>query len=230
MTRRERWGLLGVAIMLAIVCCALFARAVLAQRAVDLSRAEARAALFAKPTMPATDAAALAMLDWSGGTGQLHYWQALQRFRVVTGEAVRAAQFTIGPNLALVYRLESTATYLRTAALDASSPALRSRLEDMLGLALYDDARLHAGEAPIAPELEQRAVVAFRQAVLMDGSNDAAKTNLEVLLRKVGTIPRPPSAHAKPAPDLKRAQGLVRGPKQFPEFNGDHGLRIRGGY
>jgi hypothetical protein len=230
MTRRERRTLLAVAIVLAVLCSALFARAVFAQRAVDLSRAQARAALFREPTMPTSDAATRTMLGWSGGTGQLDYWQALQRFRVVTPAAVEDSKFAIGPNLAVIFRLEETATYLRSAAQDASSPALRSRLWDMLGLAYYDDARLHAGQVPIEPQLEQRAVVAFRQAVRNDASNDAAKTNLEVLLRKLLASHIPPPGHSTPVPDVKRVGGVLKLPTGAPEFNGAHGHKIRGGY
>jgi hypothetical protein len=230
MTRRERGVLLAVAIVLAIVCSALFARAVVAQRAVDFARAQARAALLPERTTPTSDVAARTMLDWSGGTEQLHYWQALQRFRVVTKAALNAAQYTVGPPLSLVFRLEETVTYLRSAALSARSPALRSRLDDILGLAYYDDARLHAGEEPIAPQLERHAAAAFRQAVLSDGSNDAAKTNLEVLLR-ILQAERPPKARSvPPKPDTTRGEGLLGGPSGFPEMNGAVGPHTRGGY
>ncbi len=230
MTHRERRALLAGAIVLAIVCSAVFARAVLAQRAADLARAQARAALLPEPTTPTSDAATRWMLDWSGGTDQLHYWQALQRFRIVTAAALASTKFTVAPSLSLVFRLEETVTYLRSAASSARTPALRSRLEDMLGLAYYDDARLHAGEVPIAPQLEQRAVVAFRQAVLIDGSNDAAKTNLEVMLRTLQAARKPRAPHTKPVPDTSRAEGLVGGPEGFPQMNGAIGFRPRGGY
>jgi len=230
MTRRERRALLVVAIVLATVCSALFARAVLAHQAEDLARAQARAALLPEPTTPASDVAVRAMLGWSGGTEQLHYWQALQRFRLVTAAAVKATQFTVGPPLQVVFQLEETVSYLRGTALSTRSPALRSRLEDMLGLAYYDDARLHAGEEPVEPQLVQRAVSAFRQAVLSDGSNDAAKTNLEVLLQKLQAKRLPSTPHTPPAPDVKRAKGIVKGPTGIPQLNGASGRRVRGGY
>ena len=45
MTQRERRALLAAAVVLALVCSVLFARAVLVRRASDLFRAQARAAL-----------------------------------------------------------------------------------------------------------------------------------------------------------------------------------------
>jgi len=230
MTRRERRTLLAGAILLAIVCSALFARAVLTQRAADLARAQARAALLPEPKAPASDAAARTMLGWSGGTEQLHYWQALQRFRVVMPAALKATHFTVAPSLALLFRLEGTVTYLRDAALNARSPALRSRLEDILGLAYYDDARLHAGEEPVAPQLERRAAAAFRQAVLLDDSNDAAKTNLEVVLRALQAARQPPAPNEKPVPDTSRVEGLLDSSNGVPSMNGAVGPRIFGGY
>lgn len=230
MTRRERRALLAGAILLAIVCSALFARAVFAQRAADLARAQARAALLPERTTPASDAAARAMLGWSGGTEQLHYWQALQRFRLVMPAALQATKYTVAPSLSLVFRIEETVTYLRSAALDARSPELRSRLEDLLGLAYYDDARLHAGEQPIAPQLERHAAAAFRQAVLSDGSNDAAKTNLEVVLRKLQASRRASGGNPKPPPDTSRVEGGLDSTNGFPQMNGAHGRRFHGGY
>jgi hypothetical protein len=172
MNRGERRALLAAAIVLALTCAVLFARAVLARRAADLFQAQARAALLSSKTPPASDVAARTMIGWSGGTGELRYWQALQRFRVMSAEASRATQFTLSPTLPLVFKAEQTVTYLRVLATQAGSPALRSRLEDMLGLAYFYDALLHAGEEPVESELEQRAVGAFREAVLIDNSND----------------------------------------------------------
>jgi len=230
MTRRERRGLLLGAIVLALVCSALFARAVLAQRAADLARAQARAAILPEPTTPSSDIASRTMLDWSGGNEQLQYWQALQRFKLVHAAVRGAAQYSLAPSLSLVFKLEQTVTYLRTAAPNGGSRAHRSQLEDMLGLAYYDDARLHQGEEPIEPQLDRRAIAAFRAAILLDASNDAAKTNLEVLLRSLHQTAQPTTPHQTPAPDSARADNLVQSSNGFPSMNGAVGRRIHGGY
>lgn len=230
MTRRERRTLLAAALLLALVCSALFARAVFAQRASDLSRAQARAALLPERTWPSSDAVTRTMLDWSGGSEQGRYWQALQRFRVVTAEAQRATQYTLSPSLPLVFKLEQTVIYLRGAAANGGSRAHRSLLEDMLGLAYYADAELHRGQDPIEPELDRKAVAAFRRAVLLDPSNEAAKTNLEVLLRKVHRSRPATAPQANPLPDQARADRLVESANGLPSMNGAVGRRIHGGY
>src|SRR5205085_7411181 len=140
------------------------------------------------------------------------YWQALQRFRVVTAEARPSAQYTLLPTLPIVFKLEQTVTYLRGVAAQDGSRARRSRLEDMLGLAYFYDAELHQGQEPVEPELEGRAIAAFRQAVLLDSSNDAAKTNLEVLLRRRRSN-KSHTVHQTPAPDQARVNALVEGAK-----------------
>jgi hypothetical protein len=230
MTRGERRALLGCAGVLALACSFLFARAVLARHAADFFRAQARAALVSSPKAPASDVAARTMLGWSGGTGQLRYWQALQRFRVVTAEASQSTQYTLSPTLPLVFKLEETVTYLRSLAARDGSRARRSRLEDMLGLAYFYDAALHAGEEPVEPELEGKAVTAFRQAVLLDGSNDAAKTNLEVLLGKLLRSRKSHTAHQKPIPDTARVNSLIQSANGLASMNGAVGRRVHGGY
>ena len=229
MTRGERKALLAGAVVLALVCSLFFARAVLARRAADFYRAQARAALLASPKSPTSGFAERTMLGWSDGTEQLRYWQALQRFRVVAAQARPSAQYTLLPTLPIVFRLEQTVTYLRGVAAKDSSDARRSRLEDMLGLAYFYDAQLHQGQVPVAPELEARAIAAFRQAVLLDSSNDAAKTNLEVLLRRQRSH-QGPTVHQKPAPDQARVNSLVEGTNGIASMNGAVGRRIKGGY
>ncbi|HET6848460.1 MAG TPA: hypothetical protein VFH74_06355, partial [Gaiellales bacterium] len=78
MTPRERKALLAVAIVLALVCSLLFARAVLARRTADFARAQVRAALLSSNKAPASDFFERTMLGWTGETQQLRYWQALQ--------------------------------------------------------------------------------------------------------------------------------------------------------
>ena len=230
MTRRERRALLACAIVLAFACTVLFARAVLVRRTSDLFQAQARAALLSTPTAPASDVTERTMLGWSGGTEQLRYWQALQRFRVVTAEARPSAQYTLLPTLPIVFKLEQTVTYLRGVAAQDGSRARRSRLEDMLGLAYFYDAELHQGQEPVEPELEGRAIAAFRQAVLFDSSNDAAKTNLEVVLRKLLRRHKPHTVRQKPVPDTARVNSLVEGTNGVASLNGAVGRRIHGGY
>jgi hypothetical protein len=229
-TRRERSALLAGAVVLALFCSALFARAMLVRRTDDFARAQARAALLSSRTSPTSDAAERAMLGWSGETEQLRYWQALQRFRVVTAEASQSTQYTLLPTLPLVFRLEQTVTYLRGLAGKEGSRARRSRIEDMLGLAYFYDAALHEGEQPIEPELEGKAIAAFRQAVLLDGSNDAAKTNVEVLLRKRKGSRSPHTANQKPVPDQSRVDTLIQSANGLPSLNGAVGRRVHGGY
>jgi hypothetical protein len=230
MTRGERRALLAGGLVLALVCSVLFARAVLVRRAADLVRAQARAALLSAPTSPVSDVAERTMLDWSGGTGQLRYWQALQRFRLVTARARQSTQYTLAPTLSLVFKLEATESALRAVAAADGSRARRSRLEDMLGLAYFYDASLHQGEEPVQPQLERRAVAAFRQAVLLDGSNDAAKTNLEVLLRKLQGSRRGPTSKQPPVPDTSRVDNLILNANGLPSMNGAVGRRVHGGY
>src|SRR5262249_29532188 len=110
------------------------------------------------------------------------------------------------------------------------SPKRRSRLQDMLGLAYYYDALLHRGEEPVEPELEQRAVGAFRQAVLLDSSNDAAKTNLEVLLRKLLQRHKQHTPQQKPVPDTARVNSLIQSANGLASMNGAVGRRVHGGY
>ncbi len=230
MTRSERRWLLAGAIVLAIVCSALFARAVLAQRTADLARTQARAALLPAPKSPASDFAERAMLGWSGATDQMRYWQALQRFRLVTTEASGATQYTLLPALPLIFKLEETVSSLKRTAAEDDSRQRRSRLEDMLGLAYFYDAKLHPGEIPVEPQLEGSATAAFRSAVLLDGSDDAAKTNLELLLRKQRQTQSPQTQHPKLLPDLIRVLGLVQGANGLPSQNGAVGRRFHGGY
>ncbi|HEY3549981.1 MAG TPA: hypothetical protein VGK69_02855 [Gaiellaceae bacterium] len=229
MTRRERKALLVCAIVLALVCSLLFARAVLARRTADLTRAQVRAALLSSPRPPASDFAERTMLSWSGGTGQFRYWQALQRFRIVAADASQSAQFTLLPQLSLVFKLEQTVASLRGVAAHDGSPARRSRLEDMLGLAYFYDAELHQGEEPVEPELEGRAIAAFRQAVLLDSLNDAAKTNLEVLLRRRRSQ-RGHTVRQNPAPDQSRIENLAQSANGLASMNGAVGRRVHGGY
>jgi hypothetical protein len=230
MTRRERRALLGGAIVLALVCSVLFARALLARRTADLARAQVRAALLSAKTSPRFDVAERTMLGWSGGTEQLRYWQALQRFRVVSAEASQSTQYTLLPTLPLVFKLEQTVTYLREVAQRDGSRTRRSRLEDMVGLAYFYDASLHQGEEPVAPALERRAIDAFREAVLLDSSNDAAKTNLEVLLRRLQRSHRGQAAQQKPVPDQARVDSLIQSANGLASMNGAVGRRIHGGY
>jgi len=230
MIRRERRAFLACAIVLAVVCSVLFARAVLARRAADLARAQVRAALLSTRTSPAFDVAERSMLGWSGGTGQLRYWQALQRFRVATAEASQSTQYTLLPTLPLVFKLEQTVTYLRGVAEKDGSRTRRSRLEDMLGIAYFYDASLHQGEEPVEPELEGRAITAFRQPVLFDSSNDAAKTNLEVLLRTLKRSHKAHTGHQKPVPDQARVNSLIERANGLPSMNGAVGRRVHGGY
>lgn len=229
MTRGERRALLACAIVLAVVCSLFFARAVLARRAADLYRAQARAALLPTPTSPSADFAERTMLGWSGATDQLRYWQALQRFRVVAAEAKQSTQYTLLPQLPLVFKLEQAVSYLRGVAAQDGSRERRSQLEDMLGLAYFYDAGVHQGEEPVESELEGRAIDAFREAVLLDNSNDAAKTNLEVLLRRQGSR-KAHTAHQTPDPDQARVNALVEGTNGIASMNGAVGRRIHGGY
>jgi hypothetical protein len=231
MTRREKRILLVGAIVLAVVCALLFARAVLAQRASDYAHAQARAAILVSATAPSSDVADRTMLGWSGATGQVRYWQALQRFRLVAARATAATQVTVVPSfIGLSFNLEQTEAYLRQAALEAGTNATRSRLYDMLGLAYYDDAALHAGQVPVGPALDAKAISAFRLAVLVDGTNEAAKTNLELLLREQLSQQQPPPPATKPVPDTNRADNGPDGPTGLPSFFGAFGKKIRGGF
>jgi len=230
MTRRERRVLFGGTIALAIVCSALFARAVLAQRAADYAHAQARAAILPSPAVPRPDFADRTMLSWSGATGQVRYWQALQRFRIVAARATEATQVTVGPTYGLLFSLEETETYLHQAAVEAGTSAIRSRLYDMLGLAYYADALLHAGPGPVEPALEAKSIGSFRQAVLVDGANEAAKTNLEVLLRKQLSHKHPKTKGAKAVPDTTRSAGGPQGANGLPAENGAIGKKFRGGF
>jgi hypothetical protein len=229
LTRGERKALLACAIVLALACSLLFARALLAREASDLFRAQARAALLPAPTAPRSNFAARTMLGWSGGDAQLRYWQALQRFRLMAAEVSPSTQYTLLPKLSLVFKLEQTVTSLRALAAKEGSRARRSRLEDMIGLAYFYDAGVHQGEEPVEPELEKRAIEAFRQAVLLDHSNNAAKTNLELLLRRLRR-PRTNTTHQKPVPDESRVNALVRGTNGLTSLNGAVGRRFHGGY
>lgn len=230
MTRGEQRVLLGAAIMLGIVCSVLFARAVLAQRAADFARAQERAALLSYKASPTSDVADRTMLGWSGATEQVRFWEALQRFRFIGTEAKRAAQYTLQPPLTMMYQLGVTETALRKTAVEDHSRTRRSRLEDMLGLAYYYDAELHRGEFPVEPELDSRAVAAFRQAVLLDGTNAAAKTNLELLLRKQLQERRGKTKKTPALPGQSRAQNQLQSAVGHPSQNGSVGKRVSGGY
>lgn len=230
MTRRERRAFLAFAVVLALVCSLLFARAVLARRTADFARAQVRAALLSAPRSPTSDVADRTMLGWTGATEQVRYWQALQRFRAVAAEARPSTQYTLLPTLSLVFKLEQTVTSLKAVAARDDSPVRRSRLDDMIGLAYFYDAGLHQGQEPVEPELERRAIAAFRQAVLLDSSNDAAKTNLEVLLRKLLGRHKTQTVHQTPSPDQARVNSLVEGTNGLASMNGAVGRRIRGGY
>jgi hypothetical protein len=148
----------------------------------------------------------------------------------VTARARQSTQYTLAPTLSLVFKLEATESALRAVAAADGSRARRSRLEDMLGLAYFYDASLHQGEEPVQPQLERRAVTAFRQAVLLDGSNDAAKTNLEVLLRKLQGSRRGPTSKQPPVPDTSRVDNLILNANGLPSMNGAVGRRVHGGY
>ena len=230
MTRREKRVLLGGAIVLAVVCSLLFARAVLAQRAADYAHAQARAAILVSAKAPTADAADRTMLGWSGATGQVRYWRALQRFRLVAAQAVAATEVTVLPSLGLIFNLEQTEAYLRQEAVEAETDAARSRLYDMLGLAYYDDAELHSGQVPVEPALDAKAIDAFQQAVLLDGTNEEAKTNLEFLLRKVLSRQKPQTGPTKVLPDTNRADQGPDDPAGLPNYYGVAGKRIRGGF
>jgi hypothetical protein len=230
MTRNERRILLGGAIVLAVVCSALFARAVLAQRAADYAHAQARAAILLSAHAPRPDLADRTMLDWSGATGQVRYWQALQRLRLVAARATDSINYTLTPSLALIFKLEQTETYLHREAVEADTSAARSRLWDMLGLAYFDDAELHAGQVPVEPALIRKAIGAFRQAVVVDGTNEAAKTNLELLLRKVLKSQQEKAPPTKAVPDTQRAEGGVQDSNSPPSLDGSIGPRFRGGF
>jgi hypothetical protein len=230
MTRGERRAFLVGAIVLTLVCGVLFARAFVARRTADLARAQVRAALVSSRSSPSFDAAERTMLGWSGETEQLRYWQALQRFRVVTAEASQSTQYSLLPTLSLVFKLEQTVTSLRGVEGRDGSRARRSRLEDMIGLAYFYDALLHQGEEPAEPDLEQRAIAAFQQAVLLDSSNDAAKTNLEVLLRRLQRSRKSHTVQQKPVPDTARVDSLIQSANGLASMNGAVGRRIHGGY
>lgn len=229
MTRRERRWLLVCAIVLALVCCALFARAVLAERAAGLARAQARAALLPTRTPPASDVFERAMLDWTGASGQMRFWQALQRFRTVAADARRAGQYTLAP-LPLIFRLEQTIAALQRTAAEDHSRQRRSRLEDMIGLAYFYDATLHRGEDPVEPQLEGKAAVAFRRAILLDRSNNTAKTNLEWLLRRQLRRKKGHAGQSEPVPGQTRAEGAIQSAIGIPSQNGSVGRRFSGGY
>jgi hypothetical protein len=231
MTRRERRALFGGAVVLAIVCSALFARAVFAQRAADYAHDQVRAAILASPAAPTPDLADRTMLSWTGATGQVHYWQALQRFRLVTGRATEALQYSFAPSFALIFDVEQTETYLRQAAVEAGTSAASSRLYDMLGLTYYADAELHAGQFPVEPALEAKAIGAFQEAVLADGTNDAAKTNLELLLRRQLRRQKATPQPTKGVQDTQRAESQSADPSGgLPMENGSIGPRFRGGF
>ena len=229
MTRAERRWLLAGAIMLAVVCSALFARAVLAQRAADLARAQARAALLPTRKSLASDATQRAMLAWTGAAEQMRFWQEVQRFRTVVADARRAGQYTLSP-LPLVFKLEQTVTSLQSAAARDHSRERRSRLEEMIGLSYYYDARLHRGEEPAEPQLEGKAAAAFRHAVLLDASNNGAKTNLEWLLRKQLRRQKRNAGTSKPVPGQTRAEGAMQSAIGIPGQHGSVGRRFSGGY
>jgi len=230
MTRWERRAFLGCAIVLALLCSVLFARALVVRRTADLARAQVRAALLSARTSPKFDVVERTMLGWSGGTEQLRYWHALQRFRVVSAEASQSTQYTLLPTLPLVFKLEQTVTYLRQLAQQDGSRTRRSRLEDMVGLAYLSDASLHQGEEPVEPALKRRAIDAFRQAVLLDSSNDAAKTNLELVLRQLQRSHKSRTGNQKPVPDTARVDSLVQSANGLASMNGAVGRRVHGGY
>jgi len=100
----------------------------------------------------------------------------------------------------------------------------------MLGLAYYYDAVLHAGQGPVEPALDNKAIGAFRQAVLVDETNGAAKTNLELVLRKQLSLKPKPLNHTKPIPDTSRVNIDPGGPNGLPQENGGHGKRFTGGF
>jgi hypothetical protein len=230
MTQRERRTLLGLAIVLAIACSALFARAVLAQRAADYARAEERSALLALRTSPSSNVADRTMLGWSGATGQVRFWQALQRFEVVGRQAEQAEQYTLAPPLSLVFQVGETETALRKTAVADHSRDRRSRLEDMLGLAYYYDAGLHQGEFPVEPQLLARSATAFRQAVLLDGTNAAAKTNLELALEAQRRAHQAKTPHTAAIPGQSRAQNTLQAAVGHTSNNGAVGKHFAGGY
>lgn len=230
MTRSERRWLLGCAIVLALACSVLFARAVLAQRTADLARAQARAAFLSSRKTPTSDFTERAMLGWTGSAGQMRFWEALQRFRLVTRKAKSATDYTLLPPLSVIFSLEETISSLRKTAAEDDSRQRRSRLEDMLGLAYFYDAELHRGEFPVEPQLVGSAVSAFRNAVLLDSSNEAAKTNLELLLLKQRRTHQPQEQHPKLLPDQSRVLSLIQGANGLPSLNGAVGRRIHGGY
>ena len=100
----------------------------------------------------------------------------------------------------------------------------------MLGLGFYYDALIHQGEDPVEPELDGKAIAAFRQAVLLDSSNDAAKSNLELVLLKQRQLHKVSTPHQKPIPDTGRSDQLIQSATGLPNMNGARGRRIRGGY
>src|SRR5581483_3739763 len=181
-------------------------------------------------TAPSVDAADRTMLDWSGASGELRYWQALQRFRLAAHGAKRSTKYTLSASLPLVFKLEETVTELEKAAEAPDSRARRSRLEDMLGLGYYYDALIHQGQDPVEPELDGKAIAAFRQAVLLNSSNDAAKTNLELVLLKLRSLHKVSTPHQKPIPDQGRVDNLIQSANGLPSMNGAVGRRIHGGY
>src|SRR5262249_48235679 len=160
---------------------------------------------------------------------QVRYWKALQRFRLVAARATAATEVTVEPPLELIFNVEATEAYLRKEALAADTSATKSRLYDMLGLAYYNDAALHAGQVPVEPALEVKAIDAFRQAVLLDGTNEAAKTNLELLLRKQLSRQHPPTPPTPPLPDTQRADNIADDPAGLPAYFGAVGKRFRKG-
>lgn len=230
MTRREKRSLLVAAIVLSVVCAVLFARAVVAQGAADLARAQARAALLPAKTSPSSDPVERALLDLSGASEQLHYWQALQRFRLVTQRAKVAEQYTLLP-LSIIFALDETAVSLAKSAAQDGSRARRSRLETMLGLTYVYDAELHRNQDLAEPQLTVSAIGAFRTAVLLDSSNNDAKTNLELLLqRQRRHIEQQQSKYQKPLPGQSRAENALEKGGGLPSQNGAVGRHFTGGY
>lgn len=230
MTKGERRSLLGIALVLSLVCCALFARAVLAKRADDLARAQARAALLPTLKSPSSDGPGRSMLEWTGAIDQTRFWQALQRFRVISQQVETALQYTVVP-LTLISRLDAAEAALRTAVTQQHARGRRSRLENMLGLAYAYNARLHHGQEPIEPQLDGKAIVAFRRAVSLDGSDDDAKTNLELLLRQQQRRERKrQKEQPKLAPAQARSQNLMPSATGIPGQNGSVGRHFSGGY